>query len=472
MRDVNAAVWVAASAACLCALAVFAILARMAAHYVPFDHTALQPIVFVHYRLPGIQASSGEIALSVGLWSAALLAMLSLSLRRAEVRTGTAVLVAMQALLLAIFALGPLPLDSDQFAYAGYGAAVLHGANPYKPAPLPANASLAQRRVAAHWHDPLVPDRYGPVWTLLNAGILAPVQRASLEAQTLTLRCWAAIAATICSLLIAQLLRGKRLQNVAVAAFALSPLVVLESANGAHNDVFMVLFALAALVALQREWFFTAAVLLGLAIGSKFAYGPLALPFLAYVYARTRRPGAVLIAMLNIAAPIVLCAMFFGLRASLIAPVLSATHAGSVPSQLPFLQPLGKRTVDTLLFAAIVAGAAFAARQILRRRQASASLIVTIALTWLAADKLEPWYGFLATPLLLAGDPGIAVFFGITSGSLVILYGSLLGTLPSVTALEVAGAVTALAYVLLKGNDRPSPSPRIRDVRSLEMSGG
>jgi hypothetical protein len=455
---------VLAGAACalFCAVIVRAVLSRIASHYVPFVYSRLSPIVYVHYHLPSISSDWHTVVAALVLWSGAVLAILTAIAHTNRTRGVVSIALAAQAVMLALFVTTPVPIDSDQFAYVGYGDAVLQTQNPYKPSALRPSATLAQERAAEIWGNPIVPDRYGPLWTLTNAAFLWPFRHDSLETQTLALRVLAALAAIASTLLIAIVAKG-RTRELAVAGFGLSPLVIIEAGAGAHNDVYMLFFALAAILAIRRNHLLLAALFLGASIAIKFAYAPLAIPFLAYVYRRSGRLGATLMAAAAAAAPTVFCALIFGIRSSLLLPLFAARSGGSVIAHLSALHRLGATAIDAVLIAGIGVAMLVASRQILQHRPPFASLAALIVPIWLLADKIEPWYALLVSPLLLMpGYGGIAIVFGITSGSLLMLSGAFQDRYPSGATIALAIALSLIAYAFLRRNGRAPASVRRR----------
>lgn len=420
------------------AIVVAVALAHVANAYVPFDQTRLAPLVFVHYRLPLARPGFREIAWALAAWTGAFFAVL-VALRRLApgARPILAILLG-QVVLLAIFLVSPLPLDSDQYAYVGYGAAVDANANPYRPAPLPHDASIARERVAAHWGNPQLRDPYGPLWTLADGYVLWPFRAMSLDVQARVLRLCAALAAVGSSLLIAATVKDPRRRATSVAAFALNPLVVLETANGAHNDIFMVACALGAAYLLRRDLLAAAGIVLGCAIATKFAYAPLVVPFAAYAWTRSRKVIGVVVSLVALAIPIALSSARFGVTNSLTRPLV--TYKGNVLEHLPLLDRVDPHLTSYALLAAIVACALLGAVQILRGRIAAAGepLMALLLFTWLFADKIEPWYALLLAPLVLLGPTGVAVFAGLSAASLVMLSGSFLNAFPTALTLIVA----------------------------------
>jgi hypothetical protein len=430
----------------VCAIGVFATLYELRERYVPFERSALPPLHFVHYRLPYAHVDLYWVWLAATLWAGALLLTLVL-LRRARQLRNLRVIIALQALLLLTFVFAPMPLDSDQYAYVGYGSAVLHGESPYAPKTLPRSATVNQLRVAVIWGNPIFRDRYGPLWTLANAAFLAPLRGTSVEFQVIWLRFLAALAAIGCTLLIWTGITDSHMRAVAAAAFALNPLPVIEIGGGAHNDVLMVLCCLGAVYALQRRHPATAALLLGASIAIKFAYVPLVLPLLAYVYVHWRRISLLFLTLVLAAAPTLICALAFGLRTSLLAEVAFAQSHGNVIAHLPLLDRLPHDAVYLAVVTLLATAVLVATWRVLKRQAAYAELATALVLTWLFADKIESWYALLLTPLVLVpGDTGIALFFGITCASLAMLSGSFLNFYPAAATIALAILLWMLCY--------------------------
>ncbi|MBX5456929.1 MAG: hypothetical protein IRZ31_08515 [Thermogemmatispora sp.] len=138
-----------------------------------------------------------------------------------------------------VLVVAPGMLSHDIFVYAGYGRVIVaHGANPYF-VPL-----------SAFPGDPLAPlddwrtavAAYGPVWLLICA-ILSWFLGANALAYVLAFRLLALMAHLLNMLLIARLLRAlgrsERVITLGAMLYGLNPLMLIESALGAHNDVLM-----------------------------------------------------------------------------------------------------------------------------------------------------------------------------------------------------------------------------------------
>ena len=172
-----------------------------------------------------------------------------------------AALVLAQAVLLCVFLSVRIPLNGDQYAYVGFADLVLQGYNPYDP-PLKRSARISNqlREISTVWgivnegatdatRRVIVRDRYGPAWTIGMAAVLYPFRNAGVEVQAHVVRAVAALAALGCSVLLWVSFRGLSWRGGALAAFALNPMIISQTAIGGHNDIIALLFGLGTYVA-------------------------------------------------------------------------------------------------------------------------------------------------------------------------------------------------------------------------------
>ncbi len=146
------------------------------------------------------------------------------------------------------------PLSAiDVFVYAVYTRGwALHGLNPLAVAPAQYPASDPWLKLAAEWID--APSPYGPVWQVLSLSAYY-AGGGDFLLQVYGLKILAILAYLGCAILIYRMLRNTR-SDWALAgtiAFAWNPLVLIEVAQNAHNDIVMIFFMLAAVWALQRS---------------------------------------------------------------------------------------------------------------------------------------------------------------------------------------------------------------------------
>lgn len=247
---------------------------------------ACLPLAVDAVRAPGVIGHGGGVVRDVLLW-AVLGASAAACLRLAPLRAGLAVALLLGLALRLVALPARAPLSDDLYRYAWDGRVQAAGIDPYRYPPsddrlaalrdpewlwaarscrLPATASLPRRRACLLGTALNRPDArtiYPPgaeAWFL--ALHLAGVTRAhdrGLEGAGL------GIDLSVCALLLVLLRRsGRDLRGV--AAWALSPLPVLETVADAHVDGLALLAVLGALALARRRRVGAAGAVLGLAV--------------------------------------------------------------------------------------------------------------------------------------------------------------------------------------------------------------
>ena len=136
-------------------------------------------------------------------------------------------------------------------------------------------------------------DAYGPLWEYASAGVTLAVQQTAtllgwptaglppcpnsmdscrlLAASMIGYRLLATALAGLCGWLIYRIVHHEApaLAPAALLCWLWNPLLLVSSAGGAHNDMWMLLFWLLAFRALQRRWWVVGCVCLGLAVQVK-----------------------------------------------------------------------------------------------------------------------------------------------------------------------------------------------------------
>ena len=151
-----------------------------------------------------------------------------------------------------IFLLTPALLSHDVFVYAGYGRLIdAYHANPYF---VP---------FSAHRHDPIYPlddwgtytAAYGPLWIVV-CSIVSFVAGAHPLRYILLFRLLGLLAHLVniqlVFLILRKMERSPRTVMLGTMLYAWNPLVLLESSQGAHNDIFMITFILLGIFLLVR----------------------------------------------------------------------------------------------------------------------------------------------------------------------------------------------------------------------------
>ena len=196
-------------------------------------------------------------------------------------------------------------LSSDVYHYALFGRMVaFYGLNPFVT---PGTAIAADPFFHfAGWRE--VTTHYGPVWTLISAGLAA----IGGESILLTLVAFKATAALFslanCWLVYALARRlGAGDGLVALLLYAWNPLVLIETAGSGHNDAVMMTFALLGLLLAVRGRVLLGLVALLLSVMVKYLTGLLLLFFVLRSLAAMgtmRRAGALAGRMLAVGAPL------------------------------------------------------------------------------------------------------------------------------------------------------------------------
>jgi hypothetical protein len=444
-------------------------------------------VVFWNERVPDAAAWWPRIFSLQALWSAALIALIATLLvvrsRSPELLART--LIGAQAAILGMFLLAPMPLDADQYAYVAYADLTNLGYSPYDPPlkrePLPRQ----MREVATVWSNSegardardrvVIRDKYGPALTLLMAATLRPFRGASLETQARILRALAALACLAATILLWGELRGLPWGLAALAAFALNPLVITQTAIGAHDDLFALLPALAAYGLAVRARYLPAALALGLSAACKLTFAPFVLPLVAFVSLRTRRVAPALAAGGATAVVPLAFALPFGWWEALIRPYHDA-QAYNASLLFAYVGAALRRTTHSPVLAeavahwapvmAIVACTVLVAVLALRGRREPLLEIALLLLLFTAARQ-QTWYALNLTPaLLIPRRWALAVFLGCSLASQLIQRKNFIGGwdqppfIPFLIVAVVLSASLALWFRSLAGAANANPQPR------------
>ena len=370
-----------------------------------------ETIVFLSYRVHDAAHWFGLLTALDAIWALLFIAVVLRASTLHDVfgKRFIAALLLAQAFALACMVASPFPMDSDQFAYVYYGDLTLRGINPYTAYDRPLALAPQEARIAVHWGNPPVVDRYGPAWTLANAAVLAPA-RATAEAQARLERVFAAFAALLCTLVLVRIVPLVPWSESAIVAFALNPLVIVAVGNGGHNDIYLVLFGLIAWWLGSLGLFELAGVALATASCVKFAYGLFFPALLGYTYYVSRSLTRTALTIGTFLLAVVLFSLPLGIRTSLVAPALdwNAAHASRITHYLwravvhiPHLGGVPNAPFGSIVPLATVACALAIATLALRGRRSPALEIAMAPLILMVPPKIESWYGIMLTPLLL-----------------------------------------------------------------------
>ncbi|MCO6451458.1 MAG: DUF2029 domain-containing protein [Caldilineales bacterium] len=196
------------------------------------------------------------------------------------------ILLTWLACSLILLAVGPGGESHDIFDYLFRGRMMAElGANPLVDTPLEFRRAAFFRYVAWHSHV----DTYGPLWEMVSAAtgtlvreglqavgwwgsqqISCPQSAQACRNLVVYLTAYRLVAiglTAISAALIASLVRRSRpaLANLALAAWLWSPVLIISTAVGGHNDALMIVLLLATLWLLQRQHWLLALLTLALA---------------------------------------------------------------------------------------------------------------------------------------------------------------------------------------------------------------
>ncbi len=370
-----------------------------------------------------------DLSKTAGVWlivAMGLAWMVVLASRIVLPRATVTSIVALHALML----LAPPLLSTDVFGYIAFGRLdIVHGFSAYADAVDTIPSDPVNPFLSEVWPTELS-SPYGPLF-LLPTYVLAPL---GVPASLWGLKALTTAAALGCVGLVAGCARRLELDPVRAAAFVgLNPLWLAWAVGGAHNDLPMVLFALAAviLVLVGRERL--SGAMLAAAIAVKATAGLLALFMLAGVRGR----GRLLVGSLaGGAALLVLFLAIFGTDLFLYVPALLEQGEHTSRHNVP------REVVELLGYPEVTDGVKVAAGLVF-----FTVLAALLAAVWRGAD----W-------ITAAGWATIA--FLLTTTSLHTWYAAALLPVAAISdSRALRGATVALTVVLIVIQLTPTPCP-------------
>jgi hypothetical protein len=340
--------------------------------------------------------------LSYGLSAVVLAMMVAYGIALASVRMlSTRTIVVAVVALHAVMLLSPPLQLTDLFNYLGYARlGALHHLNPYTHV------------IAAARHDPVYglaswhhwPSPYGPAFTLLTYPLgLVPLPVAYWVLKTATVLASLGFIALVwrCA---RQLGRDPRFAVLFVAA---NPIFLIYALGGFHNDVFMLVPAMASISLLLDGRDRRSGAALMLAIAVKFTM-VLLLPFLLLAARPTSRRVRFLTGAALAAVPLAIASIeAFGFSIPNLSDQSTVLTGFSVPNLVGLLLGLGggvPALVRAGSLAAVVTVAVLAAQVARGRRDwlsgaGIATMVLLMSLAW-----LMPWYVVWLLPLAAIGS--------------------------------------------------------------------
>lgn len=374
-----------------------------------------------YYRVPKLQPGhlghwatvSAGFALAIGGAFGCYYAAWRLALRLAPARHRVALVCGVAAILSAILAF-TYPLLSDDMFYGIVGARTFgcYRQNPFavSPAHFPRDPFLPY----AGWRDLTMP--YGPLWVLIS-GAVARISDRGLLTTVLAFKALNIALFLLTTILLARLLvrRTPRSALAGLVLWSWNPLVLVEVASSAHNDIVMVALIVLACSFVAARRSMLAALALALAVAVKYVAILLIPLFAIHVLRRasTWRAGLWALARGGGAVALALAALYLpfwsGLRT--LGPLGEAQHYyGSILAVARFLLPRGNDDLrDTALRGVALLFSAGGYGWLLRRTgrglpdlfATSHAALLLVLLCW---PFFMPWYTVWLVPLAaLAG---------------------------------------------------------------------
>lgn len=191
-----------------------------------------------------------------------------------------------QILLLVLFQIGvlflsyPAAFSYDIFNYIFTAKTVLlYKLNPYEVLPLWLEGIDPMLSFMRWTH---LPSAYAPLWIILTIPFYA-LSGNILILSLFSFKLLPIIAYSICCLLCYQIaLQWKSTERsglTSLVLFAFNPVIVIESLVSAHNDIVMMLFALAALYFVQRRFMLASVVMWSVSVAIKLMTFPLGIQY-------------------------------------------------------------------------------------------------------------------------------------------------------------------------------------------------
>jgi hypothetical protein len=407
-------------------------------------------------------------------WSAAYIVALKCILQQPERKTFPIAIMGVQIVVLLITLGTRIPFNSDQYVYVAYGDLVDARMNPYDPPLKIATLSAQLRAIGTVWSIDegapdatkrvVVRDRYGPLFTIATAAVLWPFRDASVELQVWILRLTASIAAIGCSIVLWLWGRRSGRGAAAIAAFSLSPAIVLQVAQGAHNDIYALFFALSAALLLTRHEPVLAAIAIAASVGIKLTFAPFIVPFALYLLAKRGIVPAAL-SLVAFVGTLGILALPFGLVDALVQPVADIQRFNYAylvhllargVQHLPAALRISDASLATLYDAGLLVCLTAIGYSASRGRAAWRSMGLLLLLIF-AAGHLEPWYAMSLAPLLLFRTSwSLPVFAGVSLASQIFQSGGFVGSYdkPPFTSFVVL-AVGLVAVLMMLYTDLP-----------------
>ena len=315
----------------------------------------------------------------------------------------------------------PILLSGDAYAYVIYGRLFgLHGVNPYYlPLPLKTNFDPIIDQCLTIYGNPPPGDNYGPLWTLLAGALSSLTASTSLAFQIVVQRVLALGFAILAVAGLSRIVRRRKSWLGGVARYAFHPLLLFETAVGAHNDIMMIALALWAF-AIVEDMPLVAGLLIGASIATKYL-SLCVLPFLIVKAARKGWKPALALLVIAVAIPVLTFRPFWIGNITAQSLVWQSANVSMSPSWIVTNVVGGvghERIVQIALTVAFLGLYGVALWRYAKNLELRNLWLVLAALLWIA-PMLNPWYTLWLLPA--AATQGYWARFAWWFGALSLL---------------------------------------------------
>lgn len=344
----------------------------------------------------------------------------------------------------------PILLSGDAYAYIIYGRLFgVHGINPYYlPLPLKAHFDSVIDQCLTIYGNPPPGDNYGPLWTLLAGALSSLIASTSLAFQITVQRVLALAFAILAVAGLGRIIQRHGSGLGEIARYAFHPLLLFETAVGAHNDIMMVALALWAF-AFVEEMPLVAGLLIGASIATKYL-SVCVLPFLVVKAARKGWKSPLALLAIAVAIPVLTFRPFWVGQLTAQSLVWQSANISMSPSWI-ITNVLGgaghERMVQVALTVAFLALYGVALWRYARNLDVRMLWLAIAGLLWIA-PMLNPWYTLWLLPAVVAN--GYWARFAWWFGALSLLrYSGEVPIYPPVWLLVLITLVIFLAPIAL-----------------------
>lgn len=348
-------------------------------------------------------------------WSV-LLAVSFIGARRTIGRSSVSLIIGGYLLFSLLLSLYPPLFSSDLFLYALQGRAVsVHGLNPYRVPACLAAADPVLHLVYPPWS--CRPPAYGPLLVLLHT-LVASLCGTNVVALVCGFRALAFLGATVAIALVYAFLSSRQTDpeklHRALYLLAWNPVVLIECVNNAHNDIWMVVLGLAALVAIERLQGFLSLVFLTLAVLTKYLYGAIVPLLVLRVWKRGGMRSAhlvVAVAGLALIALLILVVSGAGGAAVALSRHIDVSHPAFFNVTILVGSMIGVSLETARGLGLAVGLALIAAALICVRDVSSCAAWLLVAAALFIPPSLLPWYALWWLPFFVLGGDEFQVLF-------------------------------------------------------------